>query len=180
MKRAEKIIYEGNFVKNAFKNAKDWIKTKAKGIRRDAKKILRQIKKDFLGSKRPSNFKPGKMLAMNYRAKDVSKRYDANPLIICLGPPQNPKLQKTHTLGLNMHWMPAQERVALASFFTELNKKRNGQLTYQDVAPFVSRFKGNKILRMYIIENIGNKVIEVPTDQFLVASSIPSEKWMGA
>ena len=177
MTRTEK-IYEGNLVKNAFRNAKNWIKTKAKGIKKNAKKILRQIKKDFLGSKSKSNFMPGKMLAMNYRAKDVKQRYDANPLIICLGAPKNPKLKDTHTYGLNLHHLPMTDRVGIASFFVELNKKRNGQLQYQDVKPFLSKFKGNKVLRMYIIKNIGNKVIEMPADQFLVAASIPSEKFI--
>lgn len=179
MKTKTTKIYEGKLIKNAIGNAKNWIKTKSKNIRKNAKKILNQIKKDFLGSKSPSNFKPGKMLAMNYRAKDATQRYDANPLIICLGPPQNPKLQRTHTYGINMHWMPMNDRIALASFFTELNNKRNGSLTYQDVAPFISKFKGHKVLRMYIIKNIGNKVIELPAEQFLVAASIPSEKWIG-
>lgn len=179
MKRAQQKLYEGNFIKNAFTNAKDWIKNKAKDVKRNSRKVLNYIKKEYLGPKRASNFEAGKMLAMNYRAKDTKQRYDANPLIICLGPPQNPKLSKTHTLGLNFHWLPAQERVALASYFTELNKKRGGKLTYQDVAPFMSKFKGHKVLRMYIIKNIGNKVIEIPTEQFLTASSIPSEKWVG-
>jgi len=170
-------LYEGNVFKNALSNAKKFIGKSISNIRKNAKKILNQLKRDFLGSKSASNFQPGKMLAMNYKAKDTKKRFDKNPLIICLGAPRNKKLQKTHTLGLNMHWMQMSDRVKLASFFVELLKKRNGELTYDDVKPFISKFKGSPILRMYIIKNIGPKVIEMPTDQFMMASAIPSEKW---
>ncbi len=173
-----KKIYEGNLLKNAFGNAKDWIKNKTKTIKKNAKKILQQIKKDFIGSKNPGNFVPGKMLSYQYKAKDATKTYDRVPLGICLGPPKNKKLKNTHFYLLNMHWMPMNDRVALASFFVELNKKRNGKLTYDDVAPFISKFKGNQVLRMYIIANVSPRVIEIPSDQFLMASSIPSEDFI--
>jgi hypothetical protein len=159
--------------------AKTFIKDKLSSIRRNAKKIIKDIKRDFMGSKKMSNFKPGTMLAMNYMAKDATKKFDKNPLIICLGPPKNKEMRKTHTFGLNMHWMPVKDRVKVASFFVELNKKRNGELRYDDVRPFMNKFKGSPVLRMYIIKNIGTKVIEMPPEQFLTAAAIPTEKWMG-
>jgi len=175
----EKVLYEGNFIKNAISKTKNFLKTSYKGILKNAKKVFSQLKKDFLGSKKPSNFKPGKLIAFNYRAKDATKRFDKNPLVICLGPPKLRKLQKTHMFGLNIHWLPAKDRVAIASFFTELLAKRNGELVYDDVKPFISKFKGHPVLRMYIIKNIGQKVIEMPAEQYLTAASIPSEQWAG-
>jgi len=174
----EQKIYEGNFIKNAINKAKNFFQTSIKNIKKNAKKILNDFKKEYMSGKNPSNFLPGKMLAINYRAKDATKRFDKNPLIICLGPPKNKELQKTHTLGLNLHWLPAKDRVTIASFFVELLEKRNGKLRYEDVKPFMYKFKGSPVLRMYIIKNIGPRVIEMPSDVFLTASAIPSEAWV--
>lgn len=172
-------LYEGNFIKNAISKSKEFLKTKYKSIVKNARDVFKQLKKDFLGVKEPNNFLPGKMIAFNYTAKDKLQRYDKNPLVICLGPPKNPKLRRTHTLGLNIHWLPASDRVNIASFFTELLEKRKGVLRYEDVKPFLSKFKGHPVLRMYIIKNIGQKVIEMPIEQYLVAASVPSEQWAG-
>ena len=180
--RAQKItkqeLYEGNFIKNAINKAKNFIQTSIKDIKKNAQKILNDFKREYMSGKKPSNFLPGKMLAMNYRAKDATKKFDKNPLIICLGPPKNKELQKTHTFGLNLHWLPAKDRVTIASFFVELLDKRNGKLRYEDVKPFMYKFKGSPVLRMYIIKNIGSRVIEMPSEAFLTASAIPSEKWV--
>ena len=174
-----KPITEKSFLKNVITKAKTFIKDKVKAIKKDAKAFIRHLRKEYMGGKKKSNFLPGKMLQMQYKAKDATKKYDANPLIICLGPVKNKKLSKTHIIGLNMHWMPMADRIALASFFTELNKKRNGKIEYKDVKPFLNKFKGSPILRMYIINNISQKVIEMPTDMFMSAAAVPSEKWMG-
>ena len=174
-KNQKKSVNEGSFVGNAMRKAKDFIRDKSNKIKKSAKSILQQLKKDFMSPKNANNFKPGKMLAINYKAKDATKKYDKNPLIICLGSPKNPKLTKTHTLGLNLHWMKMTDRVKVASFFVELVEKRGGQLQYEDVQPFMNKFKGSPVLRMYIIKNIGPKVIEMPSDQFMMAAAIPSE-----
>ena len=168
-----------NFMEGVFSKAKAFIKDKAKSIKKSAKALFRQIKKDFLAAKSRSSFTPGSLVAMNYKAKDAQKRYDKAPLIICLGWSQNPKLRNTHFYGLNMHWMPMKDRVFVASFFTELLEKRNGKLQYQDIQPFLAKFKGSPVLRMYIYNNVQGKVIKMPTDQFMTAAAVPSEIWMG-
>jgi len=170
-------IYEGSFLKNAAKNTKEFFKNKFKDIKKSAKAIVKNFTKKYGSSKKRSNFKPGKMLQFNYRAKDANKRYDKNPLIIVLGPPKNKQLRHTHVLGLNLHWLPMKSRVSVASFFVELNKKRNNQLRYDDIKPFVNKFAGHPVLRMYIIQNISQKVVELPEDMFMTAASVPSERW---
>ena len=178
IKKQQVRITEKSFLKGVLSKAKNFIKDKAKDIKKSAKNIFRQIKKDFMASKSRSKFEPGTMIAMNYKAKDATKRYDKTPLIICLGWSQNPKLKNTHLFGLNMHWMKMSDRIKLASFFTELNEKKGG-ITYQDVKPFMHKFKGSPILRMYIYKNISGKVIDMPKDQFMTAAAVPSETWMG-
>lgn len=173
------VIYEGNFIKNAAAKAKEFLKSGKSKIKKAGKEFIKKIKAGFDSPKSADKFVAGKMIAFNYRAKDATKKFDKNPLVISLGYSQNPKLSRTHFIGLNMHWMPMNDRVNLASFFTELNAKRKGKLTYNDVKPFLNKFKGHPILRMYIIKNVGNKVYVMPSDQFMGAAAVPSEQWAG-
>ncbi len=173
----EKKSFKNPF-KNAFKKAKDFFKHEYKDVKKNAKKILKDLAKRFSQSKKPENFKPGKMLAFQYKAKYDKQKYDKSPLIICLGPPKDKKMSHTHTYGLNIHWMPVKQRVAVSSFFVELLEKREGELVWDDVKPFLAKFKGNQVLRMYIIKNISSKVIEMPSDIYLRAAAVPSEQWV--
>jgi len=171
------IISEKSFFRGVKNKIKDFIKTKAKDISRSAKKVFAQIKKDFMQPKSKDKFKPGTMVAFTYNAKDTKKRFDKKPLIICLGWAKG-KLGGSHFFGLNVHWMPMKDRVALAGFFAALSARKKG-VTYDDIKPFMSRFKGHPILRMYIYKNVSGKVIEMPREHFLTASAIPTEVWMG-
>ena len=169
------LIYEG-VIKNTKKAIKDFFKNTYKKIKKKAKEIYRKIDREYGNHKKPSNFLPGKLIHYRYNAKDKTKKFDKNPLLICLGPSR--KHPKTHFLGLNLHWMPMQDRVAVASFFLELRKKRGGVLTYDDIKPWISKFEGHPVLRMYIIKRVSDKVIEIPDDEmYLVAASLPTEVW---
>jgi len=176
--RQHKYITEKSFLSNVVKKGKSFIKDKVKNIKRNAKKLFTQIKKDFMQPKSKTKFNAGYLIAMNYNAKDAKKRYDRTPLIICLGWSQNPKLKNTHFFGLNLHWMPMKDRVMIASFFTELNDRKGG-IQYNDIKPFMNKFKGSPLLRMYIYKNVSGKVIVMPKDQFMTAAAVPSETWMG-
>ena len=165
-------------IKNAMNKAKNFIKDKWAYVTKNAKKLVRTLDRKYGNQKKPSNFKAGKLIAFTYKAKDATKRYDKKPLVICLGPPKNPKLRRTHTYGLNAHWLPRKDRVKVAAFFVELLEKRKGKLKYEDIKPFLYKFKGSPVLRMYIIQRIGNKVIEMPPEVYLTAASIPSEVWV--
>ena len=176
--RQPKRITEKSFLQNVVKKGKSFLKDKVKNIKRNAKKLFTQIKKDFMQPKSKKKFNAGYLIAMNYNAKDAKKRYDRTPLIICLGWSQNPKLKNTHFFGLNLHWMPMKDRVMIASFFTELNDRKGG-IQYNDIKPFMNKFKGSPLLRMYIYKNVSGKVIVMPKDQFMTAAAVPSETWMG-
>ena len=99
-------INEKSFLSNVVTNAKEFVKKSIKNVKASAKKIFMQFKREYMGGKKRTNFLPGKMIAFQYRAKDATKKYDANPLVISLGPVQNEKLRKTHFIGLNLHWLP--------------------------------------------------------------------------
>jgi hypothetical protein len=166
-----------NLIKTAFSKAKDFVKKEYKKIKQNATKVLSDIKRRSKNAKTRETFKPGALVAFNYDAKYKQQRYDRNPLIICLG--WSKEFPKTHFYGLNLHWVDMNQRVSIASFFIELLNKRNGKLVYDDVKPFLKKFKKHPILRMYIYKNVSNRVYVMDQDMYLSAAAIPSEKWMG-
>ncbi len=180
LKKAPPLMSEASFLKNVISKTKTFFKDIYKDVKKNASKIMRQIRQDFKGNKSPEMFQPGSLINFQYKAKDATKKYDKVPLVICLGPPKNPKLAKTHMYGLNCHYLPLKERVGFATYFLELKNRKGGELTYDDVRPFIDRFQGKasgSILRMYIIKNISNKVYKLDGEMMITASALPSEKW---
>lgn len=168
-------IYEGSFIKNAFNKAKDFLKTGKNKLKRMGKSLVKKLKKDASTKKSPSMFVAGSMVTYQYNAKDKTKKFDKQPLGICLG---ESKEHKGNFLLLNFHWLKMSDRVAVASFFVELNKKRNGKLTYQDVKPWLTKFKGHPVLRMYIYSRVKERVIHVQdSDLFLKTAAIDTADW---
>ena len=188
-----KKLNEKNFLKNAFNTAKSFLKTKYSNVKKYAKKILTAIKRDTGTVKtKKTLFTPGNMVAMQYKAKDITKKYDAAPLIICLGPSRNPKLSNSHFFGINLHWIDLQQRVALAHLFLKAKDENKGKLTYDLTKAILQKYKDSPMLRMYIYDNVSSKIYDMSiplkinnsekesaTETFLLAASLPSERWMG-
>ena len=164
-----------NWLKTAWKNAKAFTKKTAKKIKRKASEIWREIRNSTGTSRSKEMFKPGSLIAFHYDAKHKEFDYDKNPLVISLGPS---KKYKGLYLGLNVHWVNMDERIALASYFLELKKKRKGKLVYDDVKPFVKKYQKSKkpILRSYIYTRVSKKVYVLDDDMYLSAAAIPSEE----
>jgi len=169
------VLYEGNFIKNALSKSKDWLKDKVQDVKKNSKKIIKQLKADFLGTKNISMFKPGALLTYDYNAKDKTVVYDKRPLGICLGLSRQ---TKGNFYLLNFHHLSTGDRVRIASFFIELRKKKKGEITYEDCKPFLTKFKGKKVLRQYIYKRVSNRVIHIhDEEQFLVAASVDTADW---
>jgi hypothetical protein len=168
------IIYEGDFIKTAASNVKDFFKNTYKDIKTKGKAFLKNLKKKSSTKKTTEMIKPGEMSTFKYNAKDKTKKFDKQPLIIALGPAET----KGNFYGLNIHWLKTKDRVSVASFFVELKKKRDGQLTYNDIKPFMSKFKGHPVLRQYIFKRIGNRVIHIRDDElFLSTAGVDTADW---
>ena len=160
-------------IKTALKKAKDFIRKNYNTIKKNAKKIWREMKASSANKKTRKTFLPGNLVAFNYNAKHANKPYDKNPLVIMLGPS---KKYKDLYLGLNIHWMKRNERVSVASFFLELREKRKGKLVYNDIKPFLKLYKGSPILRSYYYNRVSNKVYEMSEDMYLSAAAVPTEE----
>jgi hypothetical protein len=166
-----------NILKNAWNKAKDFVKKSVKDIKKNAKKIIKALKQNTGTSKSKKIIKPGTLVSFRYDAKHKQHVYDNNPLVLSLGPS---KKTKGLFLGLNLHWIKnVNERVAFASFFTELLKKRNGKLEYSDIKPFLKKYEGSPVLRSYFYNRVSTKVYIMEIDQYKTASALPTEVWMG-
>ena len=167
----------GNWLKNAWKNAKKFFKDEYKNIKKNAKKVWNNLKQTTGTNKTRKVFEAGNLVAFNYDAKHKQKKYDKNPLVIMLGPSRK---YKDLYLGLNIHWIKnPQERTAIASYFLELKNKRNGTLVYDDVKPWIKKYKDSPVLRSYYYNRVSKRVYQMEDEQYLVAAAIPSEKIVG-
>jgi len=167
-----------NIFKKAFDKAKEFVKS----IKTDAKKVSRKFIKDwkrkYTNKKSIDKFKPGSLLTFTYNALHKEHKFDKKPLIVCLGfaKPRGKIKSKKYIYGLNLHWLPQNQRVLLASLIVEmLNKKPD--LEYEDIKPLLKKFEGSPILRMYVVRRISQKIMKLPKDIYLRAASIDYAEW---
>ena len=163
-----------NILKKAAQKAKDFLKNTKKEIKTTKRDFVKNFKRKYTHKKTVQRLEAGNLLTFTYNALDATKKFDKKPLIVSLGRSQK---HKKRLLGLNLHWLPENQRVLLASLIVEMLDKKNGKLVYNDIKPLIKRFQGKPILRMYAIHRISQKVIEMPTDVYLRAASIPYEEW---
>ena len=163
-------------LKRAIKRAKRFIKDTKNFLKKEKKRVVNYAKKNHKRKKSNHQFAPGRLLTFNYDAKHKQHRYDRNPLVVALGPSRR---YKGIYLGINIHWLPMNQRVLLASLILELREKRGGDLEYEDVRPLIKKFDGSPILRSYIYNRVSNTVIDVPEEMFLKFSALSFEDIQG-
>ena len=163
-----------NILKKAAQKAKDFMKNTKKELKTTKQNFVKNFKRKYTHKKTVQRLAAGNLLTFTYNALDNTKKFDRKPLIISLG---RSKGNSKRLLGLNLHWMPENQRVLLASLIVEMLDKKGGVLEYNDVKPLIRKFDGKPILRMYAIHRISQKVIEMPKDVYLRAASIDYADW---
>jgi len=164
-----------NIFKKAWNKTKDFLKSVKNQTKKVSKDFVRKFRKDYKVKKNKSYIKPGKLMTYKYNAKDVTKKFDKNPLIVCLG--WSRKFPNSHFLGLNLHWMPKEKRVYLAALIVEMLDKKDGKLVYEDVKPLIKKFEGSPILRMYIFKRVSKDMMVMNEEVYLQAASLSYEEW---
>ena len=60
-----------------------------------------------------------------------------------------------------------------------MRRKRKGQLVYEDVKPWLNKYKNTELLHMYIIKNVSPSIINFDaTEAFMVAATLKTEKFV--
>jgi len=158
----------------AMARTKNFLKDTKKTLNKNKREFVKSFKREYTGKKQPKNFMPGALITFEYDAIDAVKKFDKTPLCVMLGPAKdNPK----HAMGLNVHWLPMNQRVALASLVVEMLEQKNGKLEYEDIKPILRKFEGSPILRRYAIRRVSSKVIQMPPEVYLRAASLDAADW---
>jgi len=136
-------------------------------------KLFKSLPRKQISSR---NIRPGTMILYKYNAKDKQKSYDNTPCTIILW------RTKSHTLGINMHWMPIQLREKLIDVIYAYNKdniKNNKplEITYKQLKPHIIQLGALPIVRLYINSRMSNHGVIVPSDKMKIAARYSNENF---
>ena len=139
-----------NILKKALDKSKEFVKSLKKETKKASRSFIKDFKRKYTDKKTVDKFNPGTLLNFHYNALDKTKKFDKNPLILCLGfaKPRGVIKANKYVYGLNLHWLPQNQRVLLASLVVEMLNKKNDKLEYDDIKPLLKKFEGSPILRM--------------------------------
>lgn len=164
-----------SILQNAFKQAKQFVKSLKKEPKKATKTFANYFKQKFGKKKVKDDFEPGSLITFRYDAKHKEHKFDKNPLVVSLG--YSKKFGKNYFLGINLHWLPKSRRVLVASLIVEMLKDRNNKLEYDDIKPLLKIFEGTPMLRMYIIKRVSKKILRMPPETYKRAASIDYASW---
>ena len=144
----------------------------------DALKMFRELVKTQVKSFKKQDFNNGNMMSFSYNAKDKTKAWDKNPLVLIL------KSSKSYMLGLNFHWVPKKIRYVLLSYIFKLNVKniKEGkplEVNYKQIKNLIIKLKLVAVVRLYIVNRISKKGIIIPQKYMRKAIDLPSENFIG-
>lgn len=133
-------------------------------------KVKDYFKDKNLKIKRDS-LRPGDLSFGFYDAKFKNQVYDKRPFFILL------KQNKTHILGLNMHWLPMPMRISLVKFILKVNSnniKNNKPLefSYEQFKPLLKKMGYAPCIRLYIRKRMGSSLIKIPPSELMNACKL--------
>jgi len=137
---------------------------------------LAQVKA-LLKRKRPmksNELKPGHLIFSAYNAKDKTQTYDRTPLVLIL------RRNKTHTLGLNFHWIPFSMRINLVKHIMQMNaanirQRKPLQFSYKDLKPMLRSLGYAPCIRLYINRRFGKQGVIIPNYQLMDMARLRTE-----
>lgn len=106
---------------------------------------------------RTDNKREGKIIWFEYDPKDTKHIWDRRPMILVLG------INKRYVLGINLHWIPMKDRLALITIILSMNMKGNGfkvplEFTYPDLRDYIKSWPAlRKCIHLYIRSRMSKK-----------------------
>lgn len=140
------------------------------------KQSLEQVKSLLKRKRRMSgrDLKPGHLIFTSYDAKDKTQTYDRTPLVLIL------RINKSHTLGLNFHWIPFSMRINLVKTIIKMNEKRIKhrkplKFSYDDLKPMLKSLGYAPCIRLYINKRFGKQGVIIPSHQLMEIAKLRTE-----
>ena len=153
-----------------------------------AKKLTRKLKeftpaesiamvKGLLKRKRSlakANLKPGHLIFSHYDAKDKENTYDQTPLVLIL------RINKSHILGLNFHWVPFSMRINLVKHIIKINAgairhRKPLKFSYRQLKPMLKSLGYAPVIRLYIRKRFGKQGVVIPSNRLMEMARLKTE-----
>jgi hypothetical protein len=170
-------------LKNTF-DAIQWFKTQIKELKNPTAKEKIENKaeeKDLLrpGSNIVDKFEVGKMYLFHYDPKGRKELpyYDTFPLILLTG------IHRGGFTGLNLHYLPPEQRLVLLSNLTQKSVYLNGELErlnikYENLKGVQEFALFEPCFKQYLKSNIRSGIKLVPAQDWAFAASLPIEAFV--
>jgi hypothetical protein len=167
------------FAKQTGIDARKWFMEKVRNL---SLKEIKETKTSDLRYRGAPGDLIGRMCYFGYQAKHADKLpyWDRFPLTIMIDE------SATHFLGLNMHYIPANLRVALLKALMDVvtnerfDKSTKLKISY-DILKGVSKYRYFKpCLKSYIKKNVKTSINIIRPAQWHMAIHLPSQKFVGA
>jgi len=137
---------------------------------KDLEKARRSFtKKDFVA---------GNLLFLTYDAKNKDLIYDRRPMVLLL------RVSRTHTLGLNFHWLPYKKRIDLIKEILKENKDRIKEgkklrFKYNNTKPFLRKYSYIPFVRVYINKRFFKSGVVIPPERLIEVARLKTESFTG-
>jgi hypothetical protein len=161
-------------------DAIEWFKTKIKELKTPTVE-QRVEEKDLLkpGTNKADKFEVGKMYLFHYDPKGRKSLpyYDTFPLILLTG------IHKGGFTGLNLHYLPPEQRLVLLSNLTQKSVYLDGKLERLNIK--YENLKGvqefaffEPCFKQYLKSNIRSEIKLIPPEDWAFAASLPIEAFV--
>lgn len=133
--------------------------------------------KDLLKEKKKltkRDFAPGNLLFTFYDAKYQQYTFDRTPMVLIL------RRNRTHTLGLNFHWIPLSMRMNLIQYIIKINRKnielgKPIQFEYAQLRPLMKSLGYSPCIRLYINNRFAQNGVIIPPERLAEVARMKTE-----
>jgi len=120
------------------------------------------------------DFVPGNLIFTFYDAKFKEFTFDRTPLVLIL------RHNKTHTLGLNFHWILPSMRLNLIFHIIKINRKNIEQnkpihFEYKQLKPMLKSLGYAPCIRLYINKRFAKNGIIIPPERLVEIALLKTE-----
>ncbi len=165
--------------KNATVYSMNWFNKTIDKLLKSPHKTKEDRVSDTLGDS-VGSITPGSMYAFRYdpRHKDTLPIYDTFPLIFPL------RKMGDHFLGLNLHYIGADARVAMLGILMEyantpnISKSTRLRLSWQVIQSFSKLKPLEDCVKMYLFSHVRSKFIMIDPENWVTAARLPLENFV--
>lgn len=161
-------------LKPATTSSRNWLKAQVNAIQSSKRSILNDKSREV------TRIAPGRLYFYMYdpKTKDTLPLYDTFPLVLPI------EMYKDGFLGLNLHYIRPNARLALLDKLYETNNNKNFdestvmRVSY-DILKGAARYKDfEQCVKRYLTQHIRSRLIEIPAQEWEIAALLPVDHFV--